>query len=58
MEGMADWDKINLRVPPGIRTAMKIEAAKNRRSLNGEIVHQLEKLYEPYAAEIEDAETA
>ncbi|WP_443189679.1 Arc family DNA-binding protein [Oceanicola sp. S124] len=31
-----------LRLPEGWREALKVEAARNHRSLNGEILHRLE----------------
>lgn len=40
--------KINLRLPESLRKAIKIEAAKNGRSTNAEVLRHLEKLYTPY----------
>ncbi|MBR9765920.1 MAG: Arc family DNA-binding protein [Rhodobacteraceae bacterium] len=35
-------DQFMLRFPDGMREALKIEAARNHRSLNSEILHRLE----------------
>lgn len=43
--------KMNLRMPEALHTSIKIEAAKNRRSVNDEVMRHLKKLYEPYQPE-------
>ena len=43
--------KMMLRIPDPLHTAIKIEAAKNRRSANAEVLHHLEKLYVPYTGD-------
>lgn len=40
--------KLMVRMPEALRTAIKIEAAKNRRSANAEVLDLLSEAYEPY----------
>lgn len=42
MSGARDYDKFMLRFPDGWREAIKMRAAKNRRSMNSEILAALE----------------
>ena len=39
-------DKLMLRFPPGMRQLVKIEAAKNGRSMNSEVIYHLRRAYE------------
>lgn len=39
-------DRFQVRLPDGLRDAIKIAAAQNRRSMNSEIVFHLEKAFE------------
>lgn len=40
-----DADKYIVRMPEGMRDHIKVEAAKNKRSMNAEIIYQLERAY-------------
>jgi len=40
--------KMMLRIPEALHTSIKIEAAKNRRSANAEVLDLLSEAYEPY----------
>ena len=42
---LPDNDKLMLRLPPGMRTAIKIAAARNRRSANSEVIFHLERIF-------------
>jgi plasmid stability protein len=42
-ENAQNQDKFILRMPDGMRDQIKIEAAKNRRSMNAEIIERVEK---------------
>ncbi len=44
MSGARDYDKFMLRFPDGWREAIKTRAAKNRRSMNSEILAALESV--------------
>ena len=39
-------DKYVIRFPRGMRDKIKVEAAKNRRSMNAEIVVHLERIFD------------
>jgi len=39
-------DKFMLRFPEGLRQQIKIEAAKNNRSMNAEVVYHLQRAYQ------------
>lgn len=41
-----DKDKVMLRLPDGWRTALKVSAARNERSLNAEILFRLKPTLE------------
>lgn len=43
MQNRTMKDMFNLRLPNGLRDRIKEEAARNRRSMNAEIIFQLEK---------------
>ena len=43
--------KMMLRIPEPLHTSIKIEAAKNRRSANAEVLDLLSEAYEPYQPE-------
>ena len=45
MSQVRDQDKLMIRLPDGMRDTIKIEATKNRRSMNAEVVMQLERAY-------------
>jgi predicted HicB family RNase H-like nuclease len=48
MQNRSMKDMFNLRFPEGLRERIKEEAARNRRSMNAEIIFQLEKaVFEP-----------
>jgi plasmid stability protein len=38
-------DKLMVRVPDGMRTAIKVAAARNRRSVNSEVVFHLDRIF-------------
>lgn len=38
-------DQMLIRFPHGMRDFIKMEAAKNHRSMNAEIIHQLKSAY-------------
>ncbi|MFN6983488.1 MAG: Arc family DNA-binding protein [Rhizobium oryzihabitans] len=44
-------EQINVRVPDGMRDALRVLAARNRRSVNSEIVSILEKELETKKAD-------
>ena len=50
-------DKFMLRFPDGLRQQVKIEAAKNNRSMNAEVVYHLKRAYERAALENEKSGT-
>lgn len=39
-------DQFTVRLPEGWRDKIKMAAIKNKRSMNNEIIHQLEKAYD------------
>lgn len=41
-----DLDKFVLRMPEGMRDNIRIEAVRNKRSMNAEIVYHLERAYD------------
>lgn len=43
-------DKVVIRLPDGFRRELKIRAARNDRSLNGEVVNMLKSVIEEEAA--------
>lgn len=49
-------DQIAIRVPDGMRERIKQAARKNMRSMNGEIVAQLQQLFPVDASETEKAD--
>ncbi len=51
-------DKFMLRLPAGMRQAVKNEANRNYRSMNAEIVFQLKRSYENANDEKADAQRA
>ncbi|MBL1438333.1 MAG: Arc family DNA-binding protein [Rhodobacteraceae bacterium] len=40
-------DQFMIRLPDGFRAKIKEAAKRNRRSMNGEIIHQLEVVFFP-----------
>lgn len=38
-------DQMQIRLPDGMRDRIKVEAARNHRSMNAEIIHQLKRAY-------------
>ena len=40
-----EQDKLMIRLPPGMRSAIKVAATRNRRSMNAEVVFHLEKIF-------------
>lgn len=42
---------INIRVPLALRETIKVPAARNRRTMNGEILFILERTFRPEGAE-------
>lgn len=52
-------DQYVIRFPEGLRTRIKEEAARNRRSMNAEMIFHLERAYAPAAAtgEVSQAKT-
>lgn len=39
-------DRMQVRFPEGLRQIVKVEAAKNNRSMNAEVVFRLQQAYE------------
>ncbi|MGM4980622.1 Arc family DNA-binding protein [Rhizobium sp. 11_C7_N12_5] len=49
-----DSEKFLMRLPDGLRARIKVAAQKNVRSMNSELLYQLEKIY----PEIQETEKA
>ncbi|AXV15814.1 hypothetical protein CYG48_08960 [Neorhizobium sp. SOG26] len=44
-------DKFMVRMPDGLRTAIKLAAIENGRTMNAEVVYHLKRIYEPRQSE-------
>jgi plasmid stability protein len=41
-------DQMQIRLPDGMRDRTKVDAARNHRSMNAEIIHQLKSAYDAH----------
>lgn len=45
MSKVQDADKLMVRLPDGLRKAIKLAAAENERTMNAEVIFHLKKAY-------------
>ena len=57
MQGVAmrDWDKFMVRLPPGVREQIKALAKENGRSMNAEIIADIEAAMQIKGVQLERA---
>lgn len=50
----AEFDQFQVRLPPGMRDQLKVEAESSGRSMNAEIVHRLSQSFDGWRIEVPD----